>query len=254
MGTVVPSFKPQELDTETILTALEANSNPAESSRSALAKLYAHYESRVRYAVGRAIVRAGHRGSAEDVRQEVWCYFARPGRGVLRYYDPNRGSFGPFIQRLAYQRALVVIQHERRRTEHTATTDTFEDDMEDPNTDLVFASFLQSNYCGKLIKLAAKDFDDSDRLLLREVYGNGRSCLAIAKEQNINTNTIYKRHERLKNKLRRWVVQIDPHSSDAHSSSALAAFLALLIINAGVDPEPVDETPPTPSSSEDPDT
>ena len=170
-----------ELDTETILTALGMNTEPGEPSRNAFAKLYVHYEPRVRYAVGRAIARTGHRGAPEDISQDVWCYFARPGRGVLRYYNPQRGPFGPFIQRLAYQRALVAIQHSRFSGEDTALTATFEDfpeDPEDPSTDQVFAQFIQSDYCERLLTLAETDLDDNDRLLLHEIYRNGRTCLA----------------------------------------------------------------------------
>ncbi len=248
MDGTVPSRKPQELDPETILTALGMHSAPAEPSRSAFAKLYVHYEPRVRYAVGRAVARSGHRGTPEDIRQDVWCYFARPGRGVLRYYDPHRGPFGPFIQRLAYQRALVAIQQARPHPEQTALTTTFEVEPEDPDTERAFARFLQSDYLDKLLEMAEADLDDNDRLLLREVYRNGRSCLAFAKEHNINNNTIYKRHERLKNKLKRWVTRLDPTPSDPRTHSTLAALLALVLANAGGSDGSSSDPPQSPST------
>lgn len=230
MGTVVPVPK-RELDPQVIGTALGRDPEAsAESQRSAFAHLYRHFEPRVRYAVAKAAMKARYKHAIADVRQEVWCRLARP-RSVLRYYDPERGTFGSFISRVAYQQALAIIHAELRKAGDTAQFDTFEEEEAENSDELQNdAKLIQSDFYHKLIARAAEELDEEERVMLHQIYFENRSAQAVAAARGINKNTIYKRHQRLKDKLRAMATELlDQLEPDQRPpSSTVAAIIALV--------------------------
>ena len=203
-----------ELDLQIIRTALgQIETASAEARRAAFTKLYLHYEPRVRYAVARAVMRAGCKHQAANVRQDVWCWFATAKSNVLSYYDPQRGSFGSFISRMAYQRALQIAQSDRRKTHNTDLFEILDDEhnnVEDPRDLEAYAKLVQTECYDKLMERATAALDDEERVMLHEIYFNGRSALSFAAARGINRNTIYKRHRRLKEKLRGILLETGP--------------------------------------------
>lgn len=263
MGAVVPAHN-QELDPKVIRTALgQTATASAADQRAAFTKLYLHYELRVRYSVAKAVMKTRCKHRAADVRQEVWCRFATAKNNVLNYYDPQRGTFGSFIGRLAYQQALQIAQSSGRKTRNMAQLETIEDedaDVEDPWTLQVYAKLIQTEFYDKLMERAADALDEEERVMLHEIYFNGRSALSFAAARGINKNTIYKRHQRLKDKLQKFATELLDHGlkSDDHPphNPSLAAVVALIAASlAAPAMDGTDESGPLewPGSSDDPD-
>ncbi|MEM9459440.1 MAG: sigma-70 family RNA polymerase sigma factor [Myxococcota bacterium] len=263
MGAVVPAEK-RELDPQVIRTALgQIATASAEAQRAAFTQLYLHYEPRVRFAVAKAVMRTRCKHRVADVRQDVWCRFATAKSNVLSYYDPQRGTFGSFISRLAYQQALKIAQSIRHKTHNTAqfeTNDDDEADVEDPWTMEIYAQLIQAEFYDKLMERAEAALDDEERVMLHEIYFNGRSALSFAAARGINRNTIYKRHQRLKDKLHKFAAELLAHGpkSDDHPphNPSLAAVVALIAASlAAPAMDGIDESGPLewPGSSDDPD-
>ena len=201
--------------------------------------------------MGRAAMNAGYRHRADDLRQEVWSRFIDPERTPLRYYKAERGPFGPFIRRLAYQQALAAIQVDRRQNVEGATTYT--DDVEDPSVAGMFATMIQTDFYDQLMKRASEELDADEWLLLNGIYNEGLSAQKFARRHGINGNTIYKRHQRLRDRLRKWADQLlkytrsEDFEDDEGSKPAAAAVMAVIVaaltatpVETEAEPEPED--------------
>lgn len=187
----------------------------------------------------------------DDLRQEVWCRFAEGKGGLLGYYDPERGSFGPFITRLAYQQALREVQTDRRQNIDGAATYT--DDVEDTKMASLFAQLIQTDLYEKLMARAEADLNDNEKILLREIHVEGRSCLEVARRHDINQNTIYKQNQRLKDRLKEWADELlrsapelrDPETPPPRSAAVVALIVAALA-SASIEAELTRSFPPEP--------
>ena len=202
-----------ELDPQIIRTALGQNETAsAEAQRAAFIKLYLHYEARVRYAVATAAMRTRCRHRAADIRQDVWYRLCTPKNNPLNYYDPERGTFGSFISRLTYHLVINIAQSStRRKTQNVAQFETINDDeadVESPLTLQAYAELIQTEFYDKLMERAAAALDYEEHLILQEIYFGGRSVPSFAAARGINKNTIYKRHQRLKDKLYKFSTEL----------------------------------------------
>ncbi|MCA9705133.1 MAG: sigma-70 family RNA polymerase sigma factor [Myxococcales bacterium] len=225
-------FPSSELDPRIIQCALGRDGAPLRLQQRAFALLHEHYEPAVRLAVGRAVMKLRYTpGAAADLRQEVWCRFAQP-RNVLRYFDPKRGSFGPFLSRVSYQQALTIIRQDRRHAGETAQSESYEDDVEDPQMLEIIAQLIQTDFFDALVARARAELDSDERAMLELIYFHDRSALSVARELGINPNTIHKRHQRLKDKLRRWAEELLEQADPRRGKPLVAVLLAVLAILA----------------------
>lgn len=181
---------------------------------------------------------ASVRHQIDDLRQEVWCRFIREGGGALRYYKSERGNFGPFLSRVAYQQALDIIRRIRRRTIDVTSPDSFEEDIEDVEMGRLFAHYIQCDFFDELMRKAADGLDEIERALLDEIYlGEDGTCRSVARTRGINQNTIYKHHTRLKEKLARLADQLmeSEEASDQPRPQppTIAAVVALMLGSLG---------------------
>lgn len=190
----------RELDTDVIMSAIH-------DSGWAFDRLFDHYEARVRCAAARAAQVTAYRDDVDDLTNEVWCRLLCNDRRLLAYFEPDRGPFGPFVARLAYQQALATIRWYRRQVPDVGLYD-WDDGHEDPRTSSFTAELIQSDLYTKLLRRAAAELSDNDRLLLREVHLNQRTCRAVAEELGLNEDTLYQRNQRLKRKLATMVEEL----------------------------------------------
>ncbi|MCH9681548.1 MAG: hypothetical protein K0V04_08955 [Deltaproteobacteria bacterium] len=220
----------RELDPDVIVVALsDALPGRAPRAKAAFSRLYAHYATRVRHAVARAAVATHYQHRIDELVQDVWYRFLDNDRRLLRYFDARRGPFGPFAARLAYQQALLVVQLDRRRGVPANHTHVAPDDAEDHATSQFVAELIQSDFYEKLMARAELELDDKDHLLLREVYAGGRTCRAVAQAHDINENTLYKRHQRLKDRLRGWAEDLMQQRRSRSPAPSLAVLIAVIV-------------------------
>lgn len=224
-----------ELDPQVIRTALgQDETASAGDQRNAFTKLYLHYEPRVRYAVAKAVMRTRSKQRAADIRQDVWFRFSTPKNSLLNYYDPEKGTFGSFISRLAYQQALSISQsigRKTRNTVHFETIDSTEMDIENPWSMQTYTELIQTEFYNTLLERAAAGLDDEERTMLHELYFNGRSALSFAAAHSVDRNTVYKRFQQFKDKLQKFAteilafVDIGEHKSPRQTHSRLISGL-----------------------------
>lgn len=223
----------RELDTDVISRAIRGSSQ-------AFDRLFDCYHDRVRYSAARAARVSGYRDDIDDLAHEVWCRLLRNDRRLLGYFDAERGPFGPFIGTLAYQQALATIRWYRRQVPDTGLHGG-DDEQADQRTSSFAADLIQSDFYTKLLRRADGELGESDRLLLREIHLNQRTCRAVAQELGLNENTIYKRNERLKKKLATIVGEL--MGTNGRPSAPSLALLSMLLgatLSGSTSPSPTD--------------
>lgn len=231
---------PAELDPTVIHDAIVGG------SRAALARLYDHYEGKVRHCVARAVLRTGHRGDIEEVLQETWCRFLDKDRRLLRYYDPTRSGFSFYIGWVAYQQASYVIERQRRRSLGQPWGDG--DELADGQAARFTAWLLQSDLLRKLLDRIEPELDERDRQLIRGHYLQGITMRELAKGLDIPENTLHQRNKRLKRKLMQIVEDLLRPDHDPTDSTMMASVLVALLVLLGLngdDPESGGSSPAT---------
>ncbi|MEM9456766.1 MAG: sigma-70 family RNA polymerase sigma factor [Myxococcota bacterium] len=229
----------QELPAETIHEALWGE---LPGSRRAFARLYDYYEPAVRYGVARAAQHARYSHRIEELQQEVWvCLLARD-RKLLRYYRSECGPLGAFLNRVAYQQALNAIRRDRRQLVGNSYDEVvervFAEEVADEEALAFVAHLSQSDVYRKLLARAYAELDDLDRLMIREVYQGQRRFSDIAREVGVAPNRLYKRNQRLRERLVMWCNELlgstDPDALeladvlDSASSSTLLVAVVLV--------------------------
>jgi RNA polymerase sigma factor (sigma-70 family) len=197
----------RELDLSVILEATE------KGSTAAFQRLYERYADKVRYAVARAAQRRCHTRDVDELNQEVWCRLLDNERRLLRRFDPNRGRFEPFISTVAYQQALMAVERHERQVPH-GDVDVGDGSLVDDGSLHFAEDLVQSELFHKLLARADVELGDDERMLLRELYLEQRSCRSLASELGVSENAVYKRSERLRKKLVRMVEELlatSPH-------------------------------------------
>jgi len=241
MGRDVPIHR--ELDADIIHQALWGD--PPQSGR-AFVQIYEHYGERVRFAVAKAALRWRHIHRIDELRQEVWCRLLDRDRKLLRYYEPERGPFGTFLCRLAYQQGRAAARVDRRQEAGGKREAYLEDEVEDEQAEAFVAELAQRELYRKVLARAKAEVDTIDGVVLREVYLAGRSIADVASEYGVTADRLYKRNERLKKKLEAWgeelLASLGPVAADASSASTLVVVLILAglagLADAGVEPAP----------------
>lgn len=86
----------------------------------AFARLYARYQPLVLQLARGVLVRRGGGESALELTAEVWLRLLE--RGLLRGFDPARGSFRRFFKMVAWQQALAIAGRWARRRRYERST------------------------------------------------------------------------------------------------------------------------------------
>lgn len=242
MGRDVPTHR--ELDADIIHQALWGD--PPQSGR-AFVQIYEHYGERVRFAVAKAAMRWRHIHRIDELRQEVWCRLLDRDRKLLRYYEPERGPFGTFLCRLAYQQGRAAARVDRRQEAGGKREAYLEDEVEDEQAEAFVAELAQREIYRKVLARAKAEVDTIDGVVLREVHLAGRSIADVAGEYGVTADRLYKRNERLKKKLEAWgeelLTALGPAIAGADPSSASTVVVVLILAGlAGLaDASPADE-------------
>jgi RNA polymerase sigma factor (sigma-70 family) len=220
----------RELDPEVVRQALHDDGPEA---RRAFERLYWHYEPQVRYSTISAARMADHRHDVDELCQEVWCRLVGRNRRLLRYYDPNRGSFGGFIRRLSFQQAINAIRSDQRGS--IAGKQALDaDEVEDERTSAIVAHLIQSELYDHLMRRAAATLDDIDRVLLREILLGQRPAVDVAAELGLTAARVYQRNTRLKLKLKRWSAELWGEPLPASPDGMEVSMPPLAVIVAAV--------------------
>lgn len=193
-----PRSKSEELDDGIVLKALRGKDA---SARRAMSQLYDFYSPSVNYGVGWACRASAYFDDVDDIRQEVWRRLLDRGAKLVGYYDPKRGKLGSFIRTLAYQQALAAIYAQRRQSPAAAKRTLEPEDIKDSKTSQFVAEMIQSDFFRRLMERAREELEELDLLLLREIRLKGRKMAVVAAELGESKGALYKRNERLKDKL-----------------------------------------------------
>lgn len=189
-----------ELEHEHILAALSG-------SRPALARLWRHYQPLVRAAVARRAAAFGRQHELDELCQEVWVRLLANDRRLLRYFDPERGAFGPFVQLLADQQAQQALRAELRHAWGRTSVESIDraqwHDYEERGSTLV-----RSLWTRRLVRHAQHALDARDYALLVRHTAGGLEITELARELGTSCNALYKRHDRLRTKLDRLVATL----------------------------------------------
>ncbi len=221
----------QELDTQTILKALGGDAvGGGAGARAAFQRLYRHYDVRLRASVARAAISMNYRHRIDELHQDVWRRLLDNDRRLLRYFDPRRGPFGPFLTRLAYQQALAAVALDRRQSGPARDGGVAPDEAVDHGSSQFVAQIIQSDFYAKLMARVEAELERGDRLILDHVYLGGRTCRAVALEYGINENTLYKRHQRLKQRLRAWAEELEQQGGGPPTVRPPLALVVALIV------------------------
>lgn len=200
----------QELDPQVIRTALgQDETAPVEARRAAFAELYLHYEPRVRHAVFAVLKKFGLGDLADGVCLKVWRRFLSSEKSVLSYYDPKRGAFSSFLSRIAYQQALQIMQSGHGGIRYTDQVEPIDDGANDRNMKICVGHMPTELYT-RLLKQAVAEHEDGEQEIMREVYFNGRSALAVAATRDINQNAILTIQRSIEDKLHSVVLETGP--------------------------------------------
>lgn len=224
---------PTELDPTVVERAVVGG------SRSAFIELYRHYEGKVRYGVARAAMKLGRRRDVDELVQEVWCRLMSDERRILRYYDPERGRFGPFIGWVAYQQTLYVLNLQRNRARAGDAVES--EALVDEGSTQFVAELFQRDFFQKLLARVDAELAPHDRVILREHYLGGRTIREIAEELGAKEDAIYQRNRRLKKKLATIVEQLQPPPTTTPRESRA---LMTLVVAALLWPTDLDEPEP----------
>jgi RNA polymerase sigma factor (sigma-70 family) len=220
----MPRRKLPELDPTIILEAIGG-------SQAGFLRLYHHYADKVRYAVARAAQRAGHVRNIDELCQEVWCRLLDNERRLLRRYDPSRGGFESFVSTVAYQQATVAIGRYQRQVPHVEP-EVGDEELADDGASQFAEDLIQSELFHKLLDRVDAELDDDERLLLREVHLEQRTCRSVAAQLGVSENAIYKRSERLKKKLAHMAEELLRTSLPPGSSPPSLALMTGLVAAA----------------------
>ncbi|MCA9706895.1 MAG: sigma-70 family RNA polymerase sigma factor [Myxococcales bacterium] len=236
-----------ELDAAVVQEALWGE--PPGSGR-AFCRLYEHYEPQVRFAVARAAHRAAYFHPIDELRQEVWMRLLDRDRQLLRYYKPECGALGPFLSRIAYQQALHAMKRDHWKS--IGRRRPLDETLVDEEASRFAADIVQSDVYDKIMARAVAELDDLDRLLLHEVYLGLRRIRDVAREHDLDSNRLYKRHQRLRRRLAAWGDELLASAEATATQGAVATTVLVAVILAGLAdpslgwPSPPDAHSPAP--------
>ncbi|MCH9681553.1 MAG: hypothetical protein K0V04_08980 [Deltaproteobacteria bacterium] len=168
-----------------------------EAYRGAVRMIYATYEPRVRYSVGRAVLRLRARADAPALRKKVWRGLLDQKHGPLRVYDASRWALGPFIQRMAFVLALVEGGEGESGVEPTKDS-----------TGEAWATLLYGDGYQQLLDRVSPHLDDDEHLALRETYLDDRPTPQVAKEHEIESDVLDAHRLSVEHKVRSWALDL----------------------------------------------
>lgn len=192
-------------------------------ARDAFAKLYRHYEPRVQRAVVYAGLKTGYLRDPkrlerrDDLAQEVWTRFLEKPE-ILQWYQPDKGAFGGFIRKVAYQQALYCL-HRRGWTWTHVGSDLFIDE----STMDVALKWIQSDLFARFIAVAREQLDERDMMLILEHHLCGETLRALAAKYECSEDGLQRRNKRLLTKLDRII-------DGLHQQPPLGPTIAILLL------------------------
>jgi RNA polymerase sigma factor (sigma-70 family) len=217
---------PAELDADVIERAVVGGSPEA------LIRVYRHYGGRVRHAIARAALAAGHSHDIADLTQDVWARLLHDDRRLLRYYDPGRGEggcpFGPFLCHIARQQAWQVLHREHRKVLGEGVVGGIDELVDEGALELT-ARLVQSDLFRKLLREVDERLGEHDRVLLREHHVYGRTLRSVAQELGVSEAALYKRNERLKRKLAKVAERLVAESRSSGAGVATGVVVLVLL-------------------------
>lgn len=185
--------KPKDLPAADIEAALAGEAT-------AFRRFFLHYDPTVRWAVGLRVYRWPKLVPLfEDIVQEVWARLARCDWKVLRYYEHGRDV--PFSRFLALVVTRLGWRLAKRHLRHSDVELVEVPDVPEDEELGLMGKMLSEDFLEKLLALARERLDDTDFALLEGYYVEGESFRDIAQRLEINENTVYQRHRRLRKKL-----------------------------------------------------
>ncbi|MEM7153892.1 MAG: sigma factor [Myxococcota bacterium] len=182
-----------DLDSTTVQNALSGDS-------AALSRLCHHYQPQVLRIARQVAGRACSHDDAGELAQEVWCWLLDDTCRRLRTFDPERGSFGPFLRMVAWQQAWRIMSMwagRQRRSREIAQQRGLPEPVSHGGT----SSFEHRQLVYRIVDLAAPRLDQFDHILLRDMALGEAPVCELAPRLGSSAAALYKRRQRLRGKL-----------------------------------------------------